>query len=63
MKAHKKVRAYKEPPFMNTLRIRTFKKYPDAEFTYGTETTVRRKELVLEKTHYNDAIAITEITK
>ena len=61
MKEHKKVKQYKEPPFMNTLRIRTFRKYPDAKITYGSETSPRRKELGLEKTHYNDAIAITGV--
>ena len=44
MKEHKNVKQYKEPPFMNTLRIRTFKKYPNAEITYGSETSPRRKE-------------------
>ena len=57
----KKVKQYKEPPFMNILRLRTFRKYPDATITYGSETTPRRKELGLEKTHYNDAIAISGI--
>lgn len=61
MKEHKKVKQYKEPPFMNTLRIRTFRKYPDAKITYGSETSHRRKELGLEKTHYNDAVAITGV--
>ena len=61
MKKHKKTKKYKEPPFMNTLRIRTFQKYPEAEITYGSETSERRKALGLEKTHYNDAIAITGI--
>ena len=61
MKDHKKTKQYKEPPFMNVLRRRTFQMYPDAEITYGSETSPRRKELELEKTHYNDAIAITGI--
>ena len=61
MKEHKKTKQYKEPPFMNTLRIWTFRKYPNAEITYGSETSHRRKELGLEKTHYNDAIAITGV--
>ena len=61
MKEHKKVKQYKEPPFMNTLRIWTFRKYPNAEITYGSETSPRRKELGLGKTHYNDAIAITGV--
>ena len=46
---------------MNTLRIRTFRKYPNAEITYGSETSSSRKELRLKKTHYNDAIAITGV--
>ncbi len=57
----KKVKQYKEPPFMNILRRRTFSKYPDAKITYGSETTPRRKELGLKKTHYNDAIVISGI--
>ena len=61
MKDHKETKQYKEPPFMNVLRRRTFQMYPDAEITYGSETSPRRKELGLEKTHYNDAIAITGI--
>lgn len=60
---HKKVKQYKEPPFMNTLRKRIFAKYPDAVITYGSETTPKRKELGLDKTHYNDAIAISKICK
>ena len=47
--------------FMNIVRKRTFFKYPNAVITYGSETTPYRKELGLEKTHYNDAIAISKI--
>ena len=61
MKEKKKVKQYKEPTFMNILRRRTFERYPDAEITYGSETSPRRKELSLDKTHYNDAIAISGI--
>lgn len=61
MKKHKEVRQYKEPPFMNALRIRTFRRYPEAEITYGSETSLRRKGLGLEKTHYNDAVAIAGV--
>lgn len=61
MKDGKKVRQYKEATFMNILRARTYKKYPNAIITYGSITTPKRKELDLEKTHYNDAIAITNI--
>ena len=59
---HKKTKQYKEPPFMNILRKRIFKKYPNAVITYGSETTPKRKALGLEKTHYNDAIVISGIT-
>lgn len=57
----KKLKQYKEPTFMNILRIRMFQRYPNAVFTYGSITTPDRKELGLEKTHYNDAIAISGI--
>ncbi len=57
----KKLPSYKETPFMNTIRRRIFKKYPNAEIVYGSYTTVKRKEIGLEKTHYNDALAITGI--
>lgn len=58
---HKKVKQYKEATFMNIVRKRTFEKYPDAIITYGSETSPYRKELGLDKTHYNDAIAISRI--
>lgn len=61
MKRHKKVRQYKESTFMNIVRKRTINNYLDAIITYGSETSVHRKELRLLKTHYNDAIAITGI--
>ena len=60
---HKKVKQYKEPVFMNIIRRRISEKYPDAEITYGSETVIKRKNLGLEKTHYNDAIAISGMTK
>ena len=63
MQEGKRTKQYKEPPFMNTLRKRAFEHYPDATFTYGSVTTPNRKELGLEKSHYNDAIAITGIEK
>ena len=58
---HKKVKQYKEATFMNIVRKRTFAKYSDAIITYGSETSPYRKELELDKTHYNDAIAISKI--
>ena len=58
---HKKVKQYKEPPFMNIVRKRVFNKYPKAYITYGSITTPKRKEMGLDKTHYNDAIVISGI--
>ena len=57
----KKMKSYKEPPFMNAMRLRVFKKYPNANITYGSITTPKRKELGLDKSHFNDAIAISGI--
>ena len=59
---HKTVKQYKEPPFMNTLRKRIFETYPEAVITYGSRTTPKRKDIGLEKTHYNDAIIISGIS-
>lgn len=59
---HKKTKQYKEPPFMNILRRRIFDRYPKAIISYGSETAMRRKELGLSKTHYNDAIVISGIS-
>ena len=58
---HKKVKQYKEATFMNIVRKRVYQKYSNSVITYGSETAPYRKELGLEKTHYNDAIAITKI--
>lgn len=58
----RKVKQYKEPPFMNILRRRIFKTYLESIITYGSETTPKRKSLGLEKTHYNDAIVISGIS-
>lgn len=58
----KRLPQYKEGPFMNSFRRRVFAKYPDAQITYGSMTTPKRKELGLEKTHANDAIAISGIS-
>lgn len=57
----KKVKSYKKMPFMNTIRLKTFKRYSYANITYGNITTINRQRLGLEKTHYNDAIAISGI--
>lgn len=63
MKSKKKPKLYKEPAFMNVIRKRTMERYSNASFTYGYETSSKRKLLILEKTHYNDAITISGITK
>ena len=46
---------------MNSLRKRVYQRYPGVEITYGNITTVRRRELGLQKTHLNDAIAISGV--
>ena len=53
----KKVKRYKEPPFMNSLRVKVYRRYPKADITYGNVTTVRRRALGLGKSHINDAVA------
>ena len=57
----KKSKSYKEATFMNIIRRRLFTAFPYAKFTYGNITFQDRCSLNLEKTHYNDAIAITGI--
>lgn len=57
----KKLPIYKDATFMNIIRKRIFDEYPEARITYGSETTPKRNELSLEKTHYNDAIVISNI--
>ncbi|WP_242223814.1 RNA-guided endonuclease IscB [Bacillus cereus group sp. BfR-BA-01380] len=54
----KKPKQYKETAFMNILRLQIMNRL-DCEITYGSYTTLKRKELGLPKTHINDAIAIT----
>ena len=49
---------YREPTFMNILRRRLWKAFPEAAFTYGNITNADRKVLGLPKTHADDAVAI-----
>ena len=56
-----KSNSYKESIFMNIIRKRLFSVFPDAEFTYGNITFQDRINLNLEKSHINDAVAITGI--
>jgi len=58
----KKSKGYKETTFMNILRQQIFQKL-DCKITYGNITKVDRQNLKLEKTHYNDAIAVSETNK
>lgn len=53
-----KRKEYREPTFMNILRRRLFKAFPNAVFTYGNITSADRKFLGLDKTHANDAVAV-----
>lgn len=58
----KKLPKYKETVFMNVIRKKVFVRYPQCHVTYGSITTPKRKEMGLEKSHYNDAIAISGIS-
>lgn len=51
-------RGYRDATFMNILRKRLHKEFPDAFFTYGNITEADRKALGMEKSHANDAVAI-----
>ena len=53
-----KAQGMRDATFMNILRRRLFKAFPDDSFTYGNITKVDREELGLPKTHANDAVAI-----
>ena len=61
MLKRKSVKQYKNATFMNIVRCRTIKRYPNAIITYGYETEPYRRELEIDKTHYNDAISIARI--
>ena len=59
MKEQKKfTRGLRDATFMNILRKRLKKTFPDAVFTYGNITKVDREKLKLPKSHGNDATAI-----
>ena len=51
-------RGYRDETFMNILRKRLFKAFPDASYTYGNITAANRKAMGLTKSHANDAVAI-----
>ena len=56
-------RGLRDATFMNILRKRLFYAFPSASFTYGNITAVDRKRLLLEKSHANDAVAISLFKK
>ena len=58
----KKCKEYKETTFMNILRQQIFKRL-NCKITYGSYTKIDRNKLNLEKTHFNDAIAISDIKR
>lgn len=51
-------RGLRDATFMNILRKRLMKTFPDAVFTYGNITKVDREKLNFPKSHGNDATAI-----
>ena len=57
----KKSKSYKGSTFMNIIRKRLFSIFSNAKFTYGNITFQDRCDLNLNKSHVNDAIAITGI--
>lgn len=62
--AKKKVtKSLKGATFMNILRRRLWRAFPDAEFQYGAQTTLQRADLGLDKSHFNDAVTISGIQK
>ena len=54
----KKHRQFKDATFMNIVKKRLFKFFPEAVEVYGYETKVGRYELGVEKSHTNDAYVI-----
>jgi RRXRR protein len=59
----KRNKQYKDSTFMNIVRWRFREALPDCKLTYGNETFVKRNELRLEKSHYNDAFVIANGNK
>ena len=51
-------RGLRDATFMNILKKRLRKAFPDAVFTYGNITKADREKLELPKSHGNDATAI-----
>ena len=55
-------RGYRDATFMNILRKRLYEEFPNAIFTYGNITTADRKRLKLDKSHANDAVAVSLVS-
>jgi len=53
----------KDTTFMYIIKRHLIRRYPHSEFTYKDLTTLKRLELDLEKTYYNNAIAISGVKK
>ena len=49
---------YRDATFMNIVRGKFRKVFPDSNLTFGNETFVIRNALRLEKAHFNDAFVI-----
>lgn len=54
-----KVNQYKQSIFMSIINKRFWKDISDLKVTYGNITSLKRNELGLEKTHFNDAFIIS----
>jgi hypothetical protein len=54
----KKNHDYKDAVFMSIIRWKFRDVFPDCHITFGHETFIKRNELRLEKTHFNDAFII-----
>ena len=54
-------RSYSGATFMNILRKRIIKAFPQAHFQYGYQTVIQRKSLHLSKGHFTDAISISGV--
>ena len=52
-------KSYSGATFMNILRKRIIKAFPQAHFQYGYQTVIQRKSLHLPKGHFTDAISIS----
>lgn len=54
----KNSKTYKDATFMNIIRWKFREVFKNCKVTYGNETFVKRCDLRLEKTHYNDAFVV-----